>query len=273
MTTQPYLGYRAGDRDTPYGDFFRPQMAALPRDVAEALEHGPQAGPTLLRLQDAPFLLEGGYHETENGYGVLEDGTVQVSVRTEFPEADPGMLEWWIGWHGEDSRRYKLWHPRAHVAAAWADGDGAARRGAERYVGRTSLVDEYVGSMRSHLAIRFLEPRELGLPAAGTPGPTSGVAICARVGARDQPVDFGWLVHQVRPVPGGCEMRSRFWLAGPQLATRGGGMIADRLLRAVLSSGLTGMRVDGRDLFVHCAQEMNHLATFLPALHARCGAG
>ena len=47
-----YLGYRDGDADTPYGRFFRPQMAPLQRHVAEALEHGPQAAPVLLGFDD-----------------------------------------------------------------------------------------------------------------------------------------------------------------------------------------------------------------------------
>jgi hypothetical protein len=44
------LGYRDGDADTPFAPFFNPEIAALPRHVVEALEHGPQAAPTPLAI-------------------------------------------------------------------------------------------------------------------------------------------------------------------------------------------------------------------------------
>jgi len=249
-----YLGYRAGDQDTPFGKFFHPEMAPLPRHVVVALEHGPQAEPTLPAFDDLPTLLEEGYHQTENGYARLRDSGICVSVRTDMPDVTPAMWEWWFGWHGSDSRRYKLWHPRAHVSARWSDGGGDGR-----YVGRTSLVQEYLGSAFTRPAIQFVEPSSLGLK------PIESVAICARLGLGDIPVDVGWLVHHVRPRPEGAEMRSRFWMGGRHVALRAGMSLADRALRPIAARQLP----DPRDLMVHCAQEMNHLAGFLPALFSR----
>ena len=201
--TDEYLGYRDGDADTPFGKFYQPAMAPLPRHVIEALEHGPQAGPTLLAFDRAPTLDNEGYQQTENGYGVLDDGSFQVSVRTDMPGVTPAMWEWWFGWHGCDSRRYKLWHPRAHISAAWQDGSDTGRKGSARYVGRTSLITEYIGSSMLKAAIRFVTPATLGLPAA--------VPVCARLGSRDVPVDAGWFVHHIRVTGDGsaglCEPR------------------------------------------------------------------
>ena len=249
-----YLGYRVGDADTAFGRFFDPKMAPLPRHVVTALEHGPQAAPTLLDFDSAATLLEAGPQQTENGYGTTRGGGIQVSVRTDMPGVTPGMWAWWFGWHGSDARRYKLWHPRAHVSAQWSDcgGDG-------RYVGRISVVHEYLGSTYTKAAIQFVEPSALGLdPAAGE------VAICARLGTADLPVDVGWLIHHVRPTPDGSEMRSRFWMGGRQVAVRRGNRLADRAVRPIAARQLP----DPRDLMVHCAQEMSHLAGFLPDLHA-----
>ena len=172
---EDYLGYRAGDADTPFGKYFQPEMAPLPRHVVEALEHGPQAGPTLLAFDDAAALDNEGYHQTENGYGVLDDGGIQVSVRTDMPGVTPAMWSWWFGWHGCDSRRYKLWHPRAHVSAQWQDGADDGRRGEARYVGRTSLITEYIGSSKLSASIQFVAPSTFGLPAADA----TVVPICA----------------------------------------------------------------------------------------------
>ncbi len=246
-----YLGYRGDDADTDFGSFFREEMAPLPRHVVQALEHGPQAGPVLPDFEDR--LAEQGYQQTENGYGSLADGGFTVAVRTDMPGVTPQMWQWWFGWHGCDPRRYKLWHPRAHVSARWRDG-----RDEQAFVGRTSVVHEYLGSQLTSAAIQFVEPSVLG---------HAGVAITARLGSPDLPVDIGWLVHQVRPTADGAEMRSRFWMGGRHVALRAAPSPADRALRPVAARRLP----DPRDLLVHCAQEMNHLAGFLPELHARCG--
>ncbi|MDH6243440.1 hypothetical protein [Mycobacterium sp. OTB74] len=246
-----YLGYRRDDAAAPFAEFFDPEMAPLPGHVVQALEHGPQAGPV---LPDYDERLEPvGYQQTENGYGRLRDGGFTVAVRTDMPGVTPAMWDWWFGWHGCDSRRYKLWHPRAHVSAQWRDG-----RDDETYVGRTSIVREYLGSSFTRAAIQFVEPSVLG---------HTGVAITARLGSPDIPVDIGWLVHQVRPIADGAEMRSRFWLGGRHVALRSGASLAEKALRPIAARLLP----DPRDLLVHCAQEMNHLAGFLPALHARFG--
>ncbi len=257
MCTVNYLGYRDGDADTAYGRFFNPRMAPLPPHIVTALEHGPQAAPVLCDFDSATKLLDAGYQQTENGYWILRDGGTQVSVRTDMPGVSPSMWTWWFGWHGSDARRYKLWHPRAHVSARWSDGDGDGR-----YLRRTSLVHEYLGSRYTRAAIHFVEPSTLGLRSA-----VGEVAICARLGSADLPVDVGWLVHHVRPTVDGSEMRSRFWMGGRHVAVRRGNRLADRIVRPVAARQLP----DPRDLMVHCAQEMNHLAGFLAELYATVG--
>jgi len=254
-----YLGYRGDDAATAWGSFFNPEMAELPRHVVTALEHGPQADQVLLGFDDVTSILDGGYHQTENGYGALRGGGFQVSVRTDMPGVTPAMWTWWFGWHGSDSRRYKLWHPRAHASARWADSEGDGR-----YVGRTSLIEEYLGSAYAKAAIRFVEPSSFGLDAVRL---GDDVAVCARLGSSEVPVDIGWFVHHVRATADGVEMRSRFWMGGPYAGVRHGNLLANTIIRPVAARQLP----DPRDLLVHCAQEMNHLAGFLPELHARFG--
>ncbi len=262
MADDRYLGYRDGDADTPYGKYFQPVMAPLPRHVVEALHHGPQAGPALLAFDDAASVADGGYQQTENGYGVLEDGSIGVSVRTDMPGVTPEMWSWWFGWHGSDSRRYKLWHPRAHVSAEWKDFDDVGRRGTQRYVGRSSLISEYIGSTLLRAAIQFVAPETIGLDSHG-----DALPVCARLGSSDVPVDVGWFVHHIRPTNEGSEMRSRFWLGGPHIAVRSGPGVVSRFVRPVASRVVDISAATARDLMVHCAQEMNHLAGFLPDIY------
>ncbi|HUB55130.1 MAG TPA: hypothetical protein VMB04_08180 [Mycobacterium sp.] len=265
MAGDGYLGYRGDDAKAPYGKYFQPVMASLPSHVVEALQQGPQAGPVLLAFEDAARVADDGYQQTENGYGVLQDGSIQVSVRTDMPGVTPEMWSWWFGWHGSESGRYKLWHPRAHVAARWKDGDleiPAGRRGTQRYIGRSSLISEYIGSTLLRAAIQFVAPKTVGLPADG-----DALAVCARLGSGDVAVDVGWFVHHIRPTDKGSEMRSRFWLGGPHIAVRSGPGVASRLVRPVASRVVDISVATARDLMVHCAQEMNHLAAFLPDIY------
>ncbi|MEQ0576022.1 hypothetical protein ABLN97_20265, partial [Mycobacterium tuberculosis] len=151
MASDLYLGYRNDDADTPFGKFFKPEMAPLPQHVVVALQHGPQAGMALLAFDDAASIVDEGYQQTENGYGIIGSGSRMVSGRTDMPGVTPGMWAWWSGWHGSDTRRYKLWHPRAHLSARWKDGDqgsGAGRRGTQPYLGPRSVGQQISGRQK-----------------------------------------------------------------------------------------------------------------------------
>ncbi|WP_371328066.1 DAPG hydrolase family protein [Mycobacterium sp. 1423905.2] len=265
--TGAYLGYRNDDANTGFAKFFNPEMAALPTHVVEALHHGPQAGEVLLAYADAATLAAEGCQQTENGYGLLNDGSMQVSVRTDMPGVTPAMWSWWFGWHGSDTRRYKLWHPRAHLRAQWKDGDDGGRRGDARYVGRWSMISEYIGSTKLSAAIQFVAPSTMGLPADSD----DAVSICARLGSGDAPVDAGWFVHHVRSTPSGAEMRSRFWMGGPHIAVRNAPNVASKAVRPIAAKVLGVSEATARNLLVHCAQEMNHLAGFLAQLYELYG--
>ncbi len=273
-----YLGYRGQDSDTPFGRYFRAEMAPLAGHVLEALSLGPQAPPLLGDLNSVPELHAGGYLSVESGYVVAPDGSIRVAVLTPMPGVSAEMWDWWFGWHGSDTRRYKLWHPRAHLHAEWGDGPDRGRRGRERYVGRTSFVDEYLGSTLAKAAIQFIPPALLGADEA-TLVPGSGhTMICARLGSSQFPVDIGYLVHHVRPTSDGCEMRSRFFLGGrhvgrrPGVAASGaagaGSAVLDSAVKRLGSLFLRrNAATAAASLLVHCAQEMAHLASFLAELH------
>ena len=80
------------------------------------------------------------------------------------------------------------------------------------------------------------------------------------------PLDAGYLVHHVREVPGGVQMRSRFWLGGAHVQARGH-PVADPAVRLLARTAMRRTEDQARALLVHCAHEMSHLAAFLPELH------
>jgi hypothetical protein len=268
MKTARYLGMRPGDLEgKPYAKFWNPTMAPLSAHAREAMAHGPFAGPLLPPLRDAAALVEPGYLALEDGFALSEDGALHVAIRTEMPGTSPEMVDWWFGWHSAEPQRYKLWHPQSHVHAEWATADAPEARGRARYVGKVSHVDEYLGSALGSYAIAFCAPSAVGLPSGPFEDPTVATAVCARVGFADHPIDAGYLVHHVRRVAGGSEMRSRFWLGGPYAGGRAGsvvGAVAAAVGRPFVKPDLR----DGEALLVHCAKEMAHLASFLPRIHA-----
>lgn len=262
-----HLGFDAAERaQSPYARFIHPDMAPLSDAVRAALLTGGVAHELLAPVERACELQREKYWPVETGYTRSPDGATRIFVLTPMPGVTPAMWDWWFAWHGSEAQRYKLWHPRAHVHAAWADG----RNDLTHYVGRTSNVVEYVGSQRLNLAIRFVPPSRLGLNEKALAA-KGEVAICARGAIAGMPIDTGWLIHHVRPTEGGAEMRSRFWLAGANVRPRGMDGAAGKAIGRAAAFLASFTPLQASDLLVHCAQEMSHLAAILPKLHAAFG--
>ena len=262
-----YLGYRAADHALPYARFFNPNLAPLAPHVCAALDRGGVPDLLLPDIDQAAQNLFGDAPVLEDGFVLTKDGGMRVSVRTDMPGVTPAMIDWWFGWHGDAAAKYKLWHPQAHVHVGWRDPPPGGASGRALYVGQTSLVDEYIASDLIRGSIRFVPPASFGFTDPRLDDDRQATIVCARIGLGDAPIDVGYLAHHVRAVPGGSEMRSRFWMGGKHVGGRNliGGLaagLAKRVLRLT--------EADARALLVHCAQEMPHLAAFLPELYAAC---
>lgn len=85
---------------------------------------------------------------------------IHVNVLTDLPGITPAMWHWWFGWHGDDSNKYELWHPKAHHGAVWQD----QIVGRQAYIGRVSLVDETISQKAEKIAIHFQKPSSIGYP-------------------------------------------------------------------------------------------------------------
>lgn len=93
----------------------------------------------------------------------------------------------------------------------------------------------------------------------------SAMAICADSTLAGMPLTAGYLIHLVQRTATRSVMRSRFWIGGSNIKARGMVGIPSA---AIARTQLRPTENDARALLVHCAQEMHHLATFLPALYA-----
>lgn len=277
-TEARYLGYREADRAQPYAHYFREVVDPVQPHVLEAMALGRQPGELGYTVEEAARRMSRpGYEPMETGWAALPGRRIMVSILTHMPGVSPHLWDWWFGWHGRQTARYKLWHPQAHYFTAMGEDRSGDRTltDRQRYVGNVSYVDEYLGPDKSQLSVRFLDPTAVGFDE---PGPDEAV-IVARGGLSTAPISTAWLVHQVRPTEDGCEMRSRFFVNDVQVlplpphsvASRGGralttpvGRLAERAIR--LKGPFTADQF-GPVMVMHCAQEMNHLAGFLPRLH------
>lgn len=265
--TERYQGYRAEDRRRPYAAYMADSTTPAPESVRTAF-----AGPPIPADAVPPFetlatdLSPTGTSAVETGYGRARDGVTFVAVHTPMPRVTAAMWDWWFGWHSTEAARYKLWHPDAHLHASLRrDRTGEAVPDREKYIGNTTYVDEYVGPKLQQLAIQFRDPLAHGFDV-----PDGQTVVFGRVGSSIAPVDLGWLAHQVRPTPDGAEMRSRFYLNLRGLKVPDVSQAACAVARgATVDPADLDLGLDlGRDLLLHCGQEMNHLAGFLPELHA-----
>jgi hypothetical protein len=270
MKRDKYLGMRPGDLDgKAYAKYWKPDMGPMQEPVRRALLHGIEAAELGFPLTEADQLLEAGHLPLENGFTRLANGQLFVAVLTKMPGVTSEMIDWWFGWHYMESQRYKLWHPRAHLLnrAERMIGDDPGLSDREKYLHNPNYVSEYVGGELLDIVIAFSEASDF-LDVSRFEGARVGTAICGVVGYQRSPLDFGVLIHLIRETDEGCEMRSRFWLGKIELKGVPGVAILNRLAGSrVVARNAVPIEL-GRDMVVHCAVEMNHLAGFLPELYA-----
>jgi hypothetical protein len=239
-----------------------------PMPVEEALDPTPDA---LNRLLDP------GYHEVENGFCELPDGTAYVASLVPFPGCSGEMFQWWFWWHSVEPARYTLWHPYSHVSANPVNRDVLTAPGLsheERYIGNTHRVTEYIGERLVRISIRFVDPAALGFDAARFAEAGIVGHACAEVSLSRPDLPSTTMVHLVRRTEEGIELRSRYWighrirlnLLGPSLS-----LPLDGLLSSLgLKRRLLGLRV-AYDQLLHDQIEWTHLSSFLADIYREFG--
>jgi FAD/FMN-containing dehydrogenase len=262
MANHKNTGYSPEDFKKSYAKFYDETIVDIAPHVQYALEHSPFPVGTLPPFSEVTYMENEGYTDMETGYTSEADGSIHTAILTQMPSVTPEMWDWWFGWHGSQESRYKLWHPKSHVSAVWEDGGNDIA-----YIGRNSVIKEYIVDEFTDGLIQFKSPTEFGFSFDAVKDSSKAVYICARVGHSKFPIDFGYIVHQVRPVEGGSEMRSRFWMGGKYLHVRREGILPD-LASSFLQKQKLLPSDFGRKIVIHCSEEMTHLASFLPNLYS-----
>ena len=250
---------------------WQPDATIVVREVAVAAARaGIQPASSAIGLNETNRLLDSGYLTMETGWARLDNGMLYVAAHTPMPNVTGEMIDWWFAWHDTGSA-YTLWHPRDHISAVWQKPIDRSLPWHEQYIGSTSEIIEYIGSTLEHLNVSFKPPSNYfdisRFDAAGI-----ATAVCARGGPRLEKLWSAHLIHQIRKTDDGVEMRSRFWLGDVDASQKGW---IGKLLNPFLNTKFMRKRLIpdgmGRDLMLHCSEEMYHLGQILPKLYQRFG--
>ena len=206
-------------------------------------------------IQDMNKLFDEGYLDMELGYCNLPDGTGVLANITQMPGVTPEMFDWWFAWHGVAPMRYKIWNPQQHYSCQTRNLDKALDKSLsmkERYWDTVHDVFEDVGNGPQPVLINFRNPVDVGFDPEKLKD-FKGTIVCA--GNEKSPTI---MVHFIRPVEGGCELRSRFWI---------GYSAIDGKPVKTLPDGIKLPLAPVKALLTHNIKEFTHLAAILPKLY------
>ena len=255
--------------------FYMPMEAPDPRSM-QIWNAGPVPEETVLRIEHINDLFQPGYLPCEQGYCALSDGTGFVANYVRMEGVTAEMVDWWFTWHfiappsvpaGNGNLRYKIWNPYEH----WDTGpiseeDRKRRTDSSVYYRLRSegAVDFLKESIRVGGEMFYMEPHpityleDLGADHAAVTAPGFGTFCSATTLQAGCPPTI--VVHYYRPVPGGMELRSRYW---------SGYKVVDH--HVVRDTAVPATVEMVRNNCMHNMREYPHLGRFLPKLFAEEG--
>ena len=258
------------EKAKPYSKYFYRTPAAPDPERMAKMDNpiDPAKALTLDRLND---LLNPGYLDCEAGWCQMPDGTGFIANLLPMPGVTVEMMDWWFAWFALEDLRYKLWYPPGHFAISVSDKDRANALNESLPMSKRRLRTEYVientnGPCDEKIAITFMDAEMFGFDMSRFPSPKVGIAACAN-GAElllDPPPGApkfkipACLVHFVRAVQGGVELRTRFWLGWHVMNKKPWKLIPD-------VASIPEVAIKG--LAVHNVCEFSNLASFLPQLY------
>ena len=229
------------------------------KKMTENCELTPEEAMTPDQIND---LFKDGYLPGEFGYCCFLDGSAMLANMKKMPGVTVEMFDWWFCWHMVEPLRYKIWDPNNHLYCMTKQPErlkDASIPIHERYWDTDCEIKEthLPGEQAGHVVIPFRNPVDLGFDEQCL-ADFKGTIVCS--GNDKTPVT---MVHFVRPLEQGIELRSRFWY-GYHLA---GGKIERMPLPAHVRFGAERMR----NSLMHNINEFNNLSVLLPVLYEAFG--
>lgn len=264
MTKQRQL--TAAELAKPYAKYYERPMTPAPQEIYDYLAKGPIDPVDALPIERRNDILRAGYLPAERGWCFMPDGSAFVAGLTEMQRVTGEMIAWWFAWHGLEDLRYMIWDPDDHYSVHVKDEDLEHRLNyelsfQERNWGTTDIVTEDVGGGTTELAISFMSPSEYGYDMELFKENNVLVAVSSNTSAatfNNEPlVTFS---HVGRAIPGGIELRSRFWI-GWNIVNKEPVRVGEEVPVGVIEELANG-------LAYHCPKEYYNLAAILPEVYA-----
>ena len=251
----------AAEEAKSYAKYYYRMMTPPAQEIYDLLAKGQIDPKEALPIQNRNDLLKPGDLTTERGYCIMPDGSGFIAMRTEMPGVTSEMINWWFAWHGLESLRYKIWDPDDHFEIHVLPEDLERRLdpnldNRERNWGTTDIVDEDIGTGDMVLYISFMSPEDFGYDMNRFRAPYALSAVSANLGIAESKTPLATFSHFVREIPGGIEVRSRFWL-GWNIVDKKPVRVADEIPEDLV-----------RGLVHHCTKEYSNLAAILPLVYA-----
>ena len=256
------------ERLKPYAKYFYVPPASPAADKL-ALMESPLDPVQALPIEKMNDLLNPGYMQAETGWCILPNGAAYVANATAMPGVTVEMVNWWFAWHAIESLRYKIWFPRDHYGISISDEDRAKVLDprlplVEKFQGLTHHVVEDIGGGADDITIHFLTPEDAGFDMSRFKPPYIATLIAANglIRPRNAPAEIppalAFMCHTVREIPGGVELRTRFWM---------GYQMIERKPRLMLPPGIRIPEFVPKGLAIHNAHEYTNLAALLPKIY------
>ena len=244
------------DRQQPELKYFEREMVPPPEGTFERIEHAVLPADKLHSIFEMDKLFDEGYMENEFGYGNFEDGTLVAMNLLQMPGITPEMFAWFFAWHGLKPIRYKLWDKEEHYEISTSDPEKRKDPSVpikERIWDTFDFAEEYNPTQGVHtVPIHFRNPADIGFSKEKLEH-FDGMIVCA--GDEKAPAV---MVHFVRPVEGGSELRTRFWM---------GYSIIDGKPVKTLPEGKSIPQAIGKNILTHNNIEFSNLIGILPELY------
>jgi phloretin hydrolase len=238
----------------PYAKYYNRPMTPAPKEIYDLLAKGPINPAEALPITKRNDLLKAGYLPAERGWCMMPDGSAFVAGLTKMPGVTAEMIAWWFAWHGLESLRYMIWDPDDHYAIHVKPEDLEHRLDynlslTERNWGTTDIVTEDVGGGSQVINISFVSPADYGYDMNLFKKEKVLVAVNAIA-------DIATFSHVGRAIPGGIELRSRFWI--------GWTIVNKKPVRTNLKAPAAVFEGLAKGLAYHCPKEYYNLAAILP---------
>ena len=245
------------EKRSPLYKYFLRDLAPVPQEKQDMLANNPLTPEAALQAPDLNKLFEPGYLPGEFGWTRFADGTLTLANFTKMPGVTVEMFDWWFAWHGLESLRYKIWDPEDHYYVQTQQpeqGMDPSLSLKERYWNTHHDVIEDTGTGKGYLDIHFRNPADIGFDPEKLKN-FDGTIVCA--GNEHTPVI---MCHFVRPIEGGIELRTRFWM---------GCCVKDgRPQPFPFPPGVQMPDAAAFTLLAHNAKEFTNLAAILPEVYA-----